>query len=66
MFLSPLDTVTVRLRRLVRMYRVSAEVTRRLVRSRPELGDIVADIQVDVERQIVEDGSSSSSEGSED
>ena len=64
MNLSPQDTVTVRLRRLVRMYRVSAEVTRRLVRSRPDLSETIADIQADVERQIVEDVSSSSSEGS--
>jgi hypothetical protein len=66
MILSPLDSVTTRLRRLVRMYRVSAEVTRRLVRSRPELGEVVAAIKVDVERLIVEDDDSSSSEGSEE
>ena len=62
--LSPLETVTTRLRRLVRMYRVSAEITRRLVRSRPELAEVVAALREDVERFIVDDVSSEGSDES--
>ena len=64
--LAPADSATARLRRLVRMYRVSAEVMRRLLRLHPELREAAAMIEADVGRLMVEDQSSSSEGSSED
>ena len=63
---APGESTTAMLRRLARLYRVSEEVTRRLLRRRPELSDVIAEIRADVEEMIVEDASSSEADEPED